>query len=120
MGRRSRFTGLRRCGPAGLVWVERCFSEKEIPAVTHTVVRQNWLESERDWGTRPDGFSLHLTDDDRIAYVKAYWDQMPDTIPAEYSRPTGDPFLHEVSEETYQEVLAATKEHGIRRYNEYV
>ena len=32
------------------------------------VVVQKWEESERGWGTRPDGFSLHLTE----AYIQAF------------------------------------------------
>jgi hypothetical protein len=38
-----------------------------------TVVMQRWYESERGWGQRPDGCSLHLTEQDRAAYCKKYW-----------------------------------------------
>lgn len=51
------------------------------------VVCQPWEESERGWGTRPDGYSLHLTENDRKAFIKEYWDSMPNTFPSEYSRP---------------------------------
>jgi len=59
--------------------------------MTQQVIRQDWLESERGWGFRPDGYSLHLTEEDRKSYIKAYWDRMPDQVPDEYSRPSGDP-----------------------------
>lgn len=48
---------------------------------------QLWDESERGWGVRPDGVSIHLNQQARDAYIKAYWDRMPDTVPDEYSRP---------------------------------
>lgn len=51
------------------------------------VVVQYWEESERGWGTRPDGISVHLTDNDRQLYIQNYWRKMPDSIPDEYSRP---------------------------------
>lgn len=46
-----------------------------------------WEESERGWGTRPDGVSLHKSKADCDAYVKKYWEGMPDRAPDEYSRP---------------------------------
>ncbi len=38
----------------------------------NAVVVQKWEETERGWGVRPDGFSLHLTDADRSAYIGEY------------------------------------------------
>jgi hypothetical protein len=78
------------------------------------VLRQDWEESERGWGTRPDGYSLHLHEDDREAFIKAYWDSMPDHAPAEYSRPSGGVRQERVDAATYAELEAS--EHGIRRY----
>ena len=72
-----------------------------------TVIRQNWLESERGWGQRPDGYTLHLTTSDRDAYVRAYWDRMPDEVPDEYSRPDGQPILVDVDKATYELVKAS-------------
>lgn len=80
----------------------------------HTVVRQDWLESERGWGVRPDGYSLHRTKTDLEAFVRDYWSRMPDEVPDEYSRPCGDPYLVDVDESTYTQVLGS--KHGIRRY----
>lgn len=54
----------------------------------HKVVLQWWVESERGWGVRPDGYSLHLGKQERDAYVRAYWAaQPPGPAPDEYSRP---------------------------------
>lgn len=74
---------------------------------TYTVVRQDWMESERGWGMRPDGHTLHLTSADRDAYVKAYWDRMPDEVPDEYSAPYGDPVSVKVDESVYQKIKAS-------------
>lgn len=76
------------------------------------VVVQKWEESERGWGTRPDGFSLHLTDADRQSFIKEYWDRMPDEALDEYSRPDGKPYKAEVDAETFTKVK--TSKNGIR------
>lgn len=81
---------------------------------TYTVYRQDWLESERGWGIRPDGYSLHRNRVDRDVYVQHYWSQMPDQVPDEYSRPDGECCLVEVDETTYAVVMAS--QYGIRRY----
>jgi hypothetical protein len=78
-----------------------------------TVVVQKWEESERGFGTRPDGFSLHLSEEDRVEYVRKYWASMPDEAPDEYSRPDGSPYLADVDEETLE--LIRKSEHGIMR-----
>jgi len=80
----------------------------------HEVICQKWEESERGWGTRPDGYSLHLTDEDRQAYIKGYWAGMPEEVPDEYSRPDGTPYHCRVDEETFKEVEAS--KNGIRRF----
>lgn len=69
---------------------------KELAAITPThrrVLVQKWEESERGWGTRPDGYSIHKNQQDLDAYLKKYWDQMPKgEAPDEYSRPDGRPY----------------------------
>ena len=57
------------------------------------LVVQRWTESERGWGQRPDGYSVHRSHVDRDAFVQAYWDSMPDETPDEYSRPEGSPVV---------------------------
>jgi len=78
------------------------------------VIVQKWEESEDGWGTRPDGYSLHLTDEDCRAYIQEYWDRMPAEVPDEYSRPDGTPYRAEVDEETFAAVQAS--ENGIREF----
>lgn len=85
----------------------------------HSVVCQKWLESERDWGTRPDGYSLHLTDKDRKQYVEEYWDAMPDKIdgraPDIYSRPDGTPYVCDVDVDMYEKIKKS--KNGIRNFD---
>lgn len=82
------------------------------------VIVQKWEESERGWGSRPDGYSLHLTEEHRVAYIKAYWDRMPDEPPDEYSRPDGSLYEAEIPIEVYEKVIAS--KNGIRIWdNEY-
>lgn len=86
--------------------------------MTNKVIVQKWEESERGWGVRPDGYSLHLTEADRAAYVQAYWDWMPDEVQDEYSRPSGTPYSAEVDDAVLAKVKAGDK--GIREFgNDY-
>ena len=78
------------------------------------VVKQLWEESERGWGTRPDGYSLHLSEADRVAFVKDYWSKMPKEVPESYSRPYGGPTVVDVDVETYEKVRDS--KNGIWRY----
>jgi hypothetical protein len=65
------------------------------------------VECETGWGTRPDGYTLHKTMEDRKAYVDEYWAKMPDKMPAEFSSPDGNPQTVTVDEQNYQEVIGS-------------
>lgn len=43
--------------------------------VERRVVVQKWEESERGLGTRPDGFTMHQSEQHRQAYINAYVDE---------------------------------------------
>lgn len=79
-----------------------------------------WEESERGWGVRPDGWSLHLTDQDAYKYIRLYWDGMPDSTPDEYSRPVGEAYGRLaiskvlVNTETYQQLEEQREKCGVR------
>ena len=77
---------------------------------------QEWEESERGWGQRPDGYSIHQYEADIAKYVKEYWDNMPDETPDEYSRPDGAPFTGYIPTSRYKEFFKE-KNHGIRLYS---
>jgi hypothetical protein len=78
---------------------------KNIQLGGNEVICQKWEELERGWGSRPDGFSLHLSFDSLKRYIQGYWDNMPNTAPDEYSRPDGTPYPVGVSDEVYLEVV---------------
>ncbi len=70
---------------------------------------QEWEESERGWGTRPDGYSFHFTQNDVDTFIRAYWAEETarnptNTVPDEYSRPLGRPKLVLVTEAFYEQV----------------
>lgn len=70
-----------------------------LPALSPTVtsypaVLQEWEESERGWGVRPDGATLHLTQTDRDIYVDGFnkeFNPPMDEAPDEYRRVSGPP-----------------------------
>lgn len=74
----------------------------------YPITVQKWKEKERGWGERPDGYSLHLNDADRLAYIAEYWQSMPDTVQDEYSLPDGTPYQALVDTETFIKI-AQTK-----------
>lgn len=79
------------------------------------VVVQKWEESERGWGCRPDGYSLHLTEEDRKSFIAGYWAMMPKAVPDEYSRPNGTPYIADV-EPTDLMMAALQQQQGFRSY----
>ena len=81
----------------------------------HEVIVQKWEESELGWGTRPDGYSLHMTDADREAFITEYWDGMPDEVQDEYTRPDGTSYKATVNAKVFKRVQAS-KKNGIRYY----
>ncbi len=79
---------------------------------------QLWEESERGWGARPDGFSLHLSQDHRDKYIKEYWDGMPPSAPDEYSRPLGNPYTVTLRGDSQLYKTLAKSKCGFRDYGQ--
>lgn len=78
---------------------------------TRLIVVQEWEESERGWGVRPDGYTLHLSEDDRQKYCKQFWDRQPKgPAPDEYSRECGSPFPLDITESSYKKLLENKKQ----------
>lgn len=78
------------------------------------IICQEWDESERGWGCRPDGASYHLSLGDCQAYIKAYWDRMPKETPDEYSRPSGNPYEMLIPDDIYEKLDIHKNNYGIR------
>lgn len=85
-----------------------------------TVWCVQWEESERGWGVRPDGFSLHLTQKKAKDYVKQFMEQQrhyfeeelgPDVVPEEYTRPASEPYQVRVGDGMVKR-LKAKKNNG--------
>lgn len=80
----------------------------------YIVWRQDWEESELGWGVRPDGYSLHLTQEQAKRFAKEYWSTMPRDVPSEYSRESGSPYKTLVNNKTYEEIT--TSRYGVRKW----
>jgi len=53
---------------------------------------QYWEESERGWGVRPDGCSIHISLDDHKKYLNIIYEgRNPTEVPYEYDRVCGEP-----------------------------
>ena len=46
-----------------------------------------WEHMNSEWGRQPDGWSLHASEDDAVAFIRRYWASQPKPAPAEFSRP---------------------------------
>lgn len=80
----------------------------------HHLWCQKWEETERGWGTRPDGYTLHLTKACITGFVQAIRDNEAKlgygshNVPDEYSRPAGAPYLTETEDDIlYEKVIAS-------------
>ena len=84
------------------------------------LVIQKWEESERGWGERPDGYSVHKSEEDRVQFIDEYWARMKVAykgVPDEYERPCGKPYECEVSDISDEQFkLLEESSHGIRQY----
>lgn len=81
---------------------------------------QLWEESERGWGIRPDGACIALTSDDVEAYSLAFWNKeraenTKMSVPDEYSRERGKPFLVGIRKDLADE-LRGSEKHYLRLY----
>jgi len=75
------------------------------------VIVQQWTETEQGWGSRPDGISVHFSEEQRIAYIKEYQDNLnkfwKGKVPREYSYPDGGAIqMKIVQKEATEEILA--------------
>jgi len=76
---------------------------------------QPWLESERGWGQRDDGYSIHLNEADIQTFHKQHIKGWPAETPDVYDRPVGQPYLAWVDAKTYAAVRKSRM--GIRSYS---
>lgn len=99
---RSHLDGLAQQGLVNnLVKRGDCLTYALTPAgealkVSLVVWVQKWEESERGWGTRPDGFTIHREKGHIDLYLKRMREQeavyYKGAVPNEYSRPCGTPY----------------------------
>jgi hypothetical protein len=75
-----------------------------------------WIESERGWGQRPDGYSLHASKEEADRYIAEHWafyeKRYGTKTPDEYSYPD-NPELLVVDQATYDEVQ---EKNSVRRW----
>lgn len=81
------------------------------------IICQKWEESESGWGSRPDGYSLHVDDAARQRFVKDAIERQhkyflsigmkEGQVPHTYTREDGTPYEAEVTQAIYDEVAAS-------------
>ena len=77
------------------------------------VVLQFWEESERGWGVRPDGCSIHLDSNERNNYIKSIYSDRGSEVPDEYERIVGDELVAFIEDVLFERLL---KDKSIRIY----
>lgn len=73
-----------------------------------TVIVQNWEESERGWGTRPNGFTVHISHAQHQLYVAWYYATFNNCArtPEAYTRVAGDSLEIEVPHAVFSAIAA--------------
>ena len=71
------------------------------------IILQLWEESERGWGTRPDGCSIHTDIDERKKFLNKIYQKRENDIqvPDEYDRIVGEEIEAFVDDSIYQKVI---------------
>lgn len=81
-----------------------------------TIFLQFWEESERGWGVRPDGASLHIDIKSHKNYINnIYSIRKYDDVPNEYERVVGSPIEVKVAESLY-EIVSISKDVRLPQY----
>lgn len=77
---------------------------------TRLVLVQNWEESERGWGVRSDGYTVHIDEKQHRAYLDWYNKTFNNKsyVPDEYTRASGDPVVVSVPVELFDKIAKAT------------
>lgn len=73
-----------------------------------------WEESERGYGTRPDGFSLHVSEDDGKEFVANFHKSLPMIVPHTYSRPFSGVFIPVVVSDSLHAFTSAQVDRSYR------
>lgn len=69
------------------------------------VFAQIWEESELGQGTKEDGISLHICNEDAKKFIKSIYDErIQSEVPASYERVSGDIFEIKISNSLYKEL----------------
>ena len=80
---------------------------KKVKVSGYPVVCQPWVESERGWGQKPDGYSLHLDQNALDSYLKADAASKNGPVPEVYERPEGRPYNVIASDAVYKQLKKA-------------
>jgi len=78
-------------------------------------VVQKWEETERGWGSRPDGYTLHKNEEDIEIFLKGMRDREAEAgysaqnVPDEYTRPCGKPYWTRIDDEALAEKVAESE-----------
>ena len=68
------------------------------------VVLQLWEESEKGFGTRPDGCSIHIDLNNRNNYIKSIYDSRGDMVPNTYDKIIGSELEAFIDDELFKKL----------------
>lgn len=69
------------------------------------VMVQEWEQIEEGLKTAEAGYSLHASEKDRVKFIRAYWESLPEEPPRVFVRPAqGKCYLAYISTALYDEI----------------
>jgi hypothetical protein len=92
---------VRAAGRVAQAKLRRLEMEAVLAETDGLAVCQAWTESERGWGQRPDGYTVHRDFAERDRFIESYNARLPAEIPESYSFADGYPYLVDTGADLY-------------------
>jgi hypothetical protein len=77
-----------------------------------TIVKQPWAEYDAWSGCKPDGYSVHLSESDRVAFVDGFDKTFNNEaqVPDNYDKAVGNPTVIDVPDHVHQALVAVRED----------
>ena len=76
----------------------------EVEVAKVRAICQKWVEYSANGERKPDGYTIHLSVEERAAYIDNYWKELEKPTPLVHSAPYGTPYLIEIDPEMAERI----------------